>query len=806
MKLKKNKDFQAIVIMFGIILLFFLPVLLKGWVIFPDLLNRYRPWMESIPDIPITYSELKSDYVDGTFPYFKITKDFLTSGDIPLWIDTADLGRPLAYGLTTLVSPLNLFLWLFPIDIGFTISIIIKVLLGALGSYLWLRRLKISRTVSLLCSVVFVFTGFSNSWLLDGAGTINLLTPWIFLLVDKIIGSKTINERLTNSLLLAFMYSFLIFSGFFSGVGYVMYLSSLYVLIFLLWEFVKKKKKSIFNFMSSIKPGFYILASIILAVGISFLYLYSSAKEINYMGIGYRKVANAKEFLPLKTGIQLLFPNFFGNPVFGNWVGHSNWNETSNYVTIVLLSIVPFSIVEMVRRKNRKICILLILLVFCVLMIWKITPLLDLVSNLPIFDSSSSVRLLGLLTFFLVTLGAWGLNSIFKKQHVKTAMVFVGILLSFSFAFAIYRFKILFERGVLQTGTLFDTGIFSLITIFVGLSFLFYLLILLFCWQKGCISKRFFSIVVGFLLVFDIGLFSFGQTPMVPRDYFYPDTEVTTYLSDNLGNGRLLVFDGMFMISGSQLYYGLDTALTHNMHTDSEKDIVALFSQDAWASPVAPMLKSASTDFSSPIFDFYGVKYIVVDPSVDIHDSKWQLVLDNQDEGRVYENLGYVDTKYWVTFNYQKLDTKETFFENMEHVSNREWSFIEGYEPLVKSEGQGNVDLEIITDKSDFNEIRVCIDSPGVLNVREVYWPGWRVTVNGEEADVLQTNYIYRGVLLKPGCNLIVEEYRPKYLKYAGIVSVISISITFLLGCLVYFYDIPNGKIWKITRKKVKPY
>ena len=74
--------------------------------------------------------------------------------------------------------------------------------------------------------------------------------------------------------------------------------------------------------------------------------------------------------------------------------------------------------------------------------------------------------------------------------------------------------------------------------------------------------------------------------------------------------------------------YGLDSAITHNLHPQREKKILDLFSDNAWASATAPMLSSKLTDFDSPVFDFYGVKYIVVSPGVEIKSSKWNLVLD----------------------------------------------------------------------------------------------------------------------------------------------------------------------------------
>ncbi len=59
--------------------------------------------------------------------------------------------------------------------------------------------------------------------------------------------------------------------------------------------------------------------------------------------------------------------------------------------------------------------------------------------------------------------------------------------------------------------------------------------------------------------------------------------------------------------------------------------------------------------------------------------------------------------------------------------------------------------------------VDVDVDAPAVL-VRAYGWfPGWRVTVDGEAAPLLRVNHAFQGVLLEPGAHTVEFSYRPPW-------------------------------------------
>jgi hypothetical protein len=83
-----------------------------------------------------------------------------------------------------------------------------------------------------------------------------------------------------------------------------------------------------------------------------------------------------------------------------------------------------------------------------------------------------------------------------------------------------------------------------------------------------------------------------------------------------------------------------------------------------------------------------------------------------------------------------------------------------------------------------YGRTRIDVESrasaPALLLLKDKYDPDWRVTVNGEKADLLQCNYIMRGVMVPVGESTVRFTYRPNLpwllLSLAGIVTMLGWS------------------------------
>ena len=63
----------------------------------------------------------------------------------------------------------------------------------------------------------------------------------------------------------------------------------------------------------------------------------------------------------------------------------------------------------------------------------------------------------------------------------------------------------------------------------------------------------------------------------------------------------------------------------------------------------------------------------------------------------------------------------------------------------------------------DLNAIELAVETPadGWLVLSEVYYPGWRATVDGERVEVMRADYTFRAVQLSPGTHVVRMWFAP---------------------------------------------
>jgi hypothetical protein len=769
--LKKDKLLLLFLLVSLVCILLFLSFGLR---LFPDLLAHHTPWRSLSLQSSLPFSHLKSDFVDNGFPKFELFREAFFHKDLMLWNGYSNMGQPTLSLLARLLFfPLNWLLLILPLDIGFTLMIFLKTLIGFVGMYLWLKELSVKRSISFIMSLVFCMSAFNVVWLFNDAATVSLLSPLTFFGFEKLL--KTSNHkvyRLRWVIFLALIIGMLIMTSFVSAAGYTMYFSFAYFIIRYLIRILSKRGPKIKEILSTVL-NLSVIA--ILGVSIAAVVLGPMILKLDFINIEYRS-NNAQSFLPIKTLLLLIFPNYYGNPVFNNWITVSNWNEASSFMGILTLVMFGIGTILSLVKKNKRMIILSLFSIATASIIWNIGPLLGLINRLPIFNSSSNTRLIFLFNFFTITVAAWTLNNILKKKLVKYLMFLLrlaGILL-------IMVATLLLFRNIRSGNLLDEFNLFRFSFMFFELVVLIFGILASILYLRSSISIKewFFSITTLFLL--DMCVFCFGHVPVVTNEFFYPQTTTTQYLQENTTEiDRIQVFDWTFMISGTQLYYEIPTVYTHAFHTVREKEIASYLVEDAWATATAPVFYTEKTDFTSPIWDLLGLKYAVLGYNSTIEDETWEISFESKEEGiKIFRNLEYLDSPYWVTIKNMKLTEDKDFYKNIDLIANREISLYESANkiPTTSENVKNEYSIKEIFRTSDELKLEVCSEYPGLLTMRDSYWPGWDILVNGEEREQILTNYIFRGIEIDSGCQIVEQSYNPDYFKYFIIISLTSIA------------------------------
>jgi hypothetical protein len=75
----------------------------------------------------------------------------------------------------------------------------------------------------------------------------------------------------------------------------------------------------------------------------------------------------------------------------------------------------------------------------------------------------------------------------------------------------------------------------------------------------------------------------------------------------------------------------------------------------------------------------------------------------------------------------------------------------------------------------------VTAPKPGFLVLTDTYYPGWEASVDGQPADLLRANYLFRAVGLVSGAHRVEFAFRPASLSAGAAVTVISVLVILLI-------------------------
>lgn len=80
------------------------------------------------------------------------------------------------------------------------------------------------------------------------------------------------------------------------------------------------------------------------------------------------------------------------------------------------------------------------------------------------------------------------------------------------------------------------------------------------------------------------------------------------------------------------------------------------------------------------------------------------------------------------------------------------------------------------------NNLRYTVDSKngGIVVFSEIYYPGWKATVDGTPTPIARVNYILRALTVKPGKHTVVFDFHPSSIRTTEIIAYISLVLLLL--------------------------
>lgn len=752
------------------VLFFFISKILVGKVPIPSdaLIGLYHPWRDIELDgynkekYPVK-NPLTTDPVLQTYPWRKVVIENIKSGSFPLWNPYNFSGQPLAANVQSAPFVItNIFFFIFPFNISWAMQIILGSLITSIFTYLLLRSLNLQKISSAYGAVILPFTGFFIAWLTWG--TVDLTAaylPLILLLVNKI--SEKVN--VFYFLVLTFSLSQLFLSGHSQTAIYTIMASLLYLLF---TSVIKKNWKILLPFF----------LSFFLAVAIALPQLVSSLEfAIKSNRAADQAYFPQKEdwFIPQKHLAQILAPDFFGNPTRGNYWGTWNYAEFVSYIGILPLFFVILSLFKL----NKKLAFFSSL-VFLSLLLGLKNPVSQIpyILNFPIISSMQPSRIIYLLTFSLVILSAFGFESFLENKNIKKQLVSLSIILLP--LLALMALVTIF-KGVLSKPVGLENAVIAsrnlILPIAASASIAVVIII-----QKLNVPKGIITILVFFLTLSELFYFSYKFTPFSSFNTIYPETETIKYLRSQGRPFRVMSTDRRIANPNSLTVYKIESVSGYDpLYLKDYAQLVDTWESDKAREGINSFNRFVTpSNYSSTLTNLMNVKYIL--SFDDILNPRFELVLQ-EGKTRTYRNRDALERVFFV----REIESKPNDVEVLKAILNNSNLKEVAYATNFSFKGgdeKATAKIINYNDQSLIVNTQTEKDTP--LIISNVYFPGWKVYIDGKEESLNKVNYMLQSVVVPTGNHSVKLAYRPDIFFKSLYVSFSSILLLIFFSLIIW--------------------
>jgi len=729
------------------IAIFFYPVWFQGKLPLPadTIPGLYHPMRDALADIypngPPYKNFLITDSVRQQYPWRQFSIAQLKSGHLPWWNPYNFAGTPhIANFQSATFYPGNLIFWIFDFTSGWNLLVILQPLLGAIFLYLYLKHLELAPLAAIFGSIVWIFSGFFVVWLeWNTAAHVALWSPLILLSIDHLLYRKDsgVNSPGIKSIIWPLILLFALISQFLAGYPQPWVYLTLLQLAYIAWRISPHLNVITIVKISTIYLLFMIIISPQLLTTLRFSKL---SNRIYDQGDLLHK---PDWFLPYQNLVQLVAPDYFGNPATLNYWGVFNYTEFVSYIgwAATVMVLVAWSS----KKRSQEVLFFTLFTGLSLLMATK-NPLsiLQFKFNLPFISSSQPSRWLVVTDLSLAITAALGMHAYLSKKTrllLPTAVsaIILGLIWLITFKPQLLGLSITTQNLSITYRNLIlpSLELAAVLSILISSPFIYLLLRRLLTSISKPLAKllssyQVLATILLIILTSTVGLrFAWKFTPFSDRQFLYPPTQILTYLQTHAGLYRYMTTDRRIMAPNFNLAYNLYTVEGYDpLYLENYGQLIYASEQTNFPDKSKPFNRIVATDnFNSPIIDLLGVKYIL--SLNELNSSQLELIM-TEGETKLYQNQ-HVLPRAFITGDINPYQLTHIFSAD-----------ISSYAP----------NQVVITTT----------DSPaGTLILSDAWYPDWQATVDNHSTTPINW-YGLKAVNLSAGSHRVVFTYQPRFL------------------------------------------
>lgn len=768
----------AYLILASFIILFFLPYAFKSKIPIPadSLLGLYHPFRDNSYSgynkyqFPVKNS-LITDPVIQIYPWKKTVVDNFKNKSLPLWNPYSFSGQPLAANIQS--SPfffLNLLFFVMPFNIAWGIQIIIVTLLAGVFMYLFLSE-KISITSAIFASFLLPLAGSFLAWMTwSNIVATAMWLPLILLSIEKIF--KKVES--TWFLVLTFAASQTIFAGHWQIAAYA-FLASIAYLIFTQIQvdlnrniIPRESLGKLSVIILAFTLGFFICAIQIIP---SLEFIENSARSADQSYYPGRQ----DWFLPPQNLIQLVAPDFFGNPATQNYWGIWNYAEFVTYIGILPLY---FAILSLIKRPKIAMPLFFIGGFSLILALSNPISKIPYLFKIPFIASSQPSRVVFILVFSLVALSGFGLNYFLKEKNKKILLIpaLTIFILCFCLLLLTFFFKNIFPAvdslnpSQIALRNLILPIVLSLITIFIVIL------------KIIKIPRKLLILIIFAVTISDVFRFAYKFTPFTQTSQVFPRTAITDYLKVQERPFRIMSTDRRILHPNISAVYRAESVDGYDpLFLKNYAQFISSIQSESFSTSLSFNRIVTPQNYDPKILSLLNIKYIA---SFDeMNNSSLEKILE-EGQTKLYQNKSFIPRAFFVN-EVKKVDTKEQeykillssdFNPRISAVSQEVLSPYKEDFGSVHFLSYGDQSFSLKTENTDM----------APLIVSNINYPGWNALIDSLPAHIYEVNTSFQAVIVPGGSHVIDFAFKPQSFYNGAYISIAALVIAILLSFILW--------------------
>jgi hypothetical protein len=164
-----------------------------------------------------------------------------------------------------------------------------------------------------------------------------------------------------------------------------------------------------------------------------------------------------------------------------------------------------------------------------------------------------------------------------------------------------------------------------------------------------------------------------------------------------------------------------------------------------------------------------------------VHDARWINPTSGPSRGArdaALQEILYADDPLWHDATRRAVDPR-----TLAWIDNGNWTELA---PYLSGQSPGPAE----TVKASYPtpqraELEATLESPGLVILADVDYPGWELTIDGQTAPIYRVNLMMRGAAVPAGTHHLVYTYSPRSFRVGWVLSILGLGVLALLcaGC-----------------------